>query len=249
MKRLAPTALVALLFSSALVGCASAPAPLASPAGKAARAASAAPGTGSDVSPKATSAPLEAPPAPGRNPGDFITYRFTGKLIGGTVTLTEKVLSRDLGRIVVEVHMASKKLDERLVVTFVDLPTGRGDVLEVSSIDAEGNRAARTIAEYEALMAKVAPAADSNEELLGTDESPRNIGGVDVDAKVQSFRVLVKGKKAVLRTVESNAIAWGDLGGEITAEDGATLYRAEVLEMGKKDVASEAAGVAKNDAY
>ena len=65
---------------------------------------------------------------------------------------------------------------------------------------------------------------------MSSEDLKLDVGGTSIDCKRTSYRVRVGKHKATLKTIESNAFAWGDVGGEITADSGKTLYRAEVLE-------------------
>ena len=51
--------------------------------------------------------------------------------------------------------------------------------------------------------------------------------------------------KATMRTLQSEDFAWGDVGGEITAEDGRVLYRAELIDRGHADTRGRAAAGAE----
>ena len=53
-----------------------------------------------------------------------------------------------------------------------------------------------------------------------------------------------------MRTLQSDDFAWGDVGGEITAEDGRVLYRAELIDAGHAAAAPQPAeGTASADAH
>jgi len=75
-------------------------------------------------------------------------------------------------------------------------------------------------------------------------QQPRQpVGAQDLgvfQARQTSYRVRLGKRQATLRTVESAGFAWGDVGGDITA-DGKVLYRAEVVEAGHDDAAARAA--------
>ena len=107
-----------------------------------------------------------------------------------------------------------------------------------------GVEKAETVAAYEALMARTALAADSNDALLGTEDVTVDVGGAAIPVKKTTYRVHVGKRRATLRTVESTTFAWGDVGGDITA-NGKVLYRAEVVESGHDDAAAKAAALAE----
>jgi hypothetical protein len=182
----------------------------------------------------AAQAGVSAAPKEARKPGDFVVYRFSGSFRKAPLTLTERVVAREGAVLVIDMTLADdagKKDDLR--VRFSDDPASRGEVISVARMDAGAERPA-TIEAYEALMAEVALAADQNEALLGTEDTTVDVGGTPLPCRRTSYQVKVGKRQATMRTLESDAFAWGDLGGEITAKDGTVLYRAEILEAGSK---------------
>lgn len=169
-----------------------------------------------------------------RKPGDFVVYRFSGSFRKAPLTLTERVVAREGAALVIDMTLADDagRKDE-LRVRFSEAPASRGDVISVARVDGGAERPA-TIEAYEALMAEVALAADQNEALLGTEDTTVDVGGTALPCRRTSYQVKVGKRQATMRTLESDAFAWGDLGGEITTKDGTVLYRAEILEVGSK---------------
>lgn len=185
--------------------------------------------TGADAPTDTSTASKEA-----RKPGDFVVYRFSGSFRKAPLTLTERVVAREGAVLVIDMTLADDagKKDE-LRVRFSDDSASRGDVISVARVDGGAERPA-TIEAYEALMAEVALAADQNEALLGTEDATVDVGGTPLPCRRTSYQVKVGKRQATMHTLESDAFAWGDLGGEITAKDGTVLYRAEILEVGNK---------------
>lgn len=181
-----------------------------------------------------TSADASAISKETRKPGDFVVYRFSGSFRKAPLTLTERVVAREGAVLVIDMTLADDagKKDE-LRVRFSDDPASRGDVISVARVDSGAERPA-TMEAYEALMAEVALAADQNEALLGTEDTTVDVGGTSLPCRRTSYQVKVGKRQATMSTLESDAFAWGDLGGEITAKDGTVLYRAEILEVGNK---------------
>jgi hypothetical protein len=89
------------------------------------------------------------------------------------------------------------------------------------------------VAAYEAMMQKVTLAADQNEEMLSESDTTVDVSGTSLPCRERTFRVRMGKKSAIMRTVESDKFAWGDVAAEITGLDGKVLYRAEVLESGR----------------
>ena len=206
---------------------AEAPAAARAPAGDAPRAA-----VESEAAPVA--------PAPARMPGDFGVYRFTGSFRSGPLTLTQRVIARE-GSIVTIDFTAVEGTHQRqaLRVRIDEASPTHNEVLSVASVTRGVERLASYEA-YEALMASTTLAADSNEAVVGIDEVSVDVGGTSVPARQTTYRVRVGKHHATLRTLESGTFVWGDVGGEITADGGKVLYRAEVIEAGHDDDAARA---------
>jgi hypothetical protein len=185
---------------------------------------------------------FSAPDAPAaRMPGDFVVYRFTGSFRKAPLTLTERVIARSGSVLTVDFTAADGKQREELRVR-IDDGTSAHEVVGVARLD-HGVEKPSTVEAYEALMARTALAADSNEALVGTEDVTVEVGGASLAAKRTTYRVRVGKQRATLRTIESALFPWGDLGGEITASNGKVLYRAEVVEAGH-DPAQWAAALA-----
>ncbi|MRG94337.1 hypothetical protein GF068_20780 [Polyangium spumosum] len=166
-----------------------------------------------------------------REVGDYVVYRFSGSFQKAPVTLTERVVAREKGALVIDFILEEGKTTSELRVKLSDAPATRGEVLSVSRIE-KGKLVAASVDEYEALMAKTMVVADENEESLGSEHVVAVMGNDMLPAKRTSFRVKIGDKKATLTTVVSEKFPWGDLSGEIAAEDGSVIYRAEVLNVG-----------------
>lgn len=184
-----------------------------------------------EAGPASAEASLDA--AAPRQPGDYVAYRFTGSFQKKPITLTQRIVAREGSALVVDVTVAQGDRSEALRVRMSDDPERRGEILAVARIDAQGAEQAAPLAAYEELMARTTLAADANEAELGTEAVQVEVGGQALACNRTSYRVRIGGKGATMRTIQSAQFAWGDLGGEITAEDGSVLYRAEVIEAGR----------------
>jgi hypothetical protein len=166
-----------------------------------------------------------------REVGDYVVYRFSGSFQKAPVTLTERVVAREKDSLVIDFILEEGKSTSELRVRLSDAPETRGEVLAVHRIE-KGKLVAASVDEYEALMAKTMVVADENEEALGSEHVVASMGNDMLPAKRTSFRVKIGDKKATLTTVVSDKFPWGDLSGEIAAEDGSVIYRAEVVNVG-----------------
>ncbi|MDC0739787.1 hypothetical protein [Polyangium mundeleinium] len=173
----------------------------------------------------------QAPVKGRREVGDYVVYRFSGSFQKAPVTLTERVVGRDKNSLVIDFILEEGKATSELRVRLSDAPDTRGEVLSVQRIE-KGKLVPAGADEYEALMGKTMVVADENEEALGSEHVVAVMGNDLLPAKRTSFRVKIGEKKATLTTVVSDKFPWGDLSGEIAAEDGSVIYRAEVLNVG-----------------
>ncbi|XXT16793.1 hypothetical protein WME94_41835 [Sorangium sp. So ce429] len=188
------------------------------------------------------SAPAAEETAAAREPGDYVAYRFSGSFRKRPLLLTQRVVAREGDVLVVDVTLEGDRETEALRVRMSDAPSRRGEILSAAWIDGGAERPA-TLSDYDAMMAKTALAADENEEVLGTEAVNVEVGGAPIACQKTSFRVRIGKTKATMRTLQSDGFAWGDVGGEITAEDGRVLYRAELVDRGHAD-AQQRAGAA-----
>jgi hypothetical protein len=186
-----------------------------------------------------------------REPGDFVAYRFSGSFRRAPLTLTQRVVAREGDLLIVDLTLEGGKKREVLRVRMSDAPSTRGEIVSVASIAGAVERPAPVEA-YEAMMAKTALAADANDEVLGTETVALDVAGAPLLCQKTSYRVRIGNTKATMRTLQSEGFAWGDVGGDITDDDGHVLYRAELIDAGHDAHAStegtpKAKAVAQSD--
>lgn len=179
-----------------------------------------------------SAAPIAATAESGdaRAPGDFVVYRFSGSFRKAPITLTQRVVARKGQVLTVDVTAESGEQKRELRVT-LDIAPGKSDVLSVARLEG-GVESPASLVAYDDLLAETTLAADQNEGLLGAEDVVLDVGGAPLPCHQESYRVRVGKRAATLRTLSSDGFAWGDVGGEITADSGKVLYRAEVLEAG-----------------
>jgi hypothetical protein len=164
---------------------------------------------------------------PSQRPGDYVVYRFSGAFRKAPITFTQELIA-----------------PSRLELTFDDGKTkrvvrARFDTSPSLLVDAvrvieDGEEEAITRAQLDALMAETVLAVDSNEETLGTERVTIEVAGRALACEKSSYRVRVGKRKAVMTALKSDAFHWGDVGAEITTDDGKLLYRAEVVDVGSR---------------
>jgi hypothetical protein len=181
-----------------------------------------------------------------RNPGDFVVYRFSGSYRKSPVTVTQRIIDRRDGVLVVDVAIEDEGKRDELRLRVHDVPGEPDDVLSVARVDS-GVLKPFGVAAYEALMAKTMLSVDRNEALLNTEEATIKIGTGAFDCVKSSYRIRTGDNLATMTTLESSTFAWGDLGGQIQAADGSLLYKAEVVDYGS--AAAKPAGSVAAQAY
>jgi hypothetical protein len=182
-----------------------------------------------------------------RKAGDFVVYRFSGSFRKTPLTLTEKVIAREGDAIFLNVTSDDGTAKHELKIKMGDQGDHKNEVLAVWKIE-NGKESPSTVEAYEKFLAAATLSADSNDAILGSEDVKITVGKDTVDAKRTSYRVRVGKKFGTLKTLESGAFAWGELGGEITTDGGKLLYKAEVVDAGHTDpVAQPAATVATDE--
>lgn len=184
--------------------------------------------------------------APARMPGDFVVHKFSGSFRDTPITLTQRVNARDGNTLVIDITFEEGETKQILRVRMDDSPEKRGDVISVATLDGAREKPA-SISLYENLMARTALAADENEEVLGSEAVTVDVGGAALAANKTTYRVRIGKREGTLRTIQSDGFAWGDLGGEITSQNGKVLYKAELIEAGHGDAPKST--VARTDDY
>lgn len=239
------TLLSALLVSILATGCgaASLTAQAEHPtrgAGAPSRDEAAAPEADAVPSAGAEATPAAAKVAPAREPGDYVAYRFSGSFRKAPLTLTQRVVAREGSVLVIDMTLSEGGATDALRVRMSDAPETRGEILSAARVDRDGGEKPATLAAYEQLMGRTALAADANEAELGAEALTLDVGGAPLACRKVSYRVRVGKRTATMSTIQSDAFAWGDIGGEITADDGRVLYRAEIIDAGRAGAAPAA---------
>lgn len=198
-----------------------------------------------EVAPKDEAAPAKG----GRAPGDYVVYRFSGSFRKAPLTLTQRVIAKEGATLTVEIAAIEGSAKRVMQVKINEASATKNDVVSAAWIEGGAGKAA-TVEAYEQLMAETVLAADENEARLGDEEATVTVGGAALPCHKTSYRVRIGKKQATMRTLESEAFPWGDLGGEIVAANGSVLYRAEIVEVGSAEKATgkaSAGAVAHSD--
>lgn len=178
----------------------------------------------------------ETAPTATRKLGDFHVYQYGGSFSKEPVTLTEQVVAREEGDVlVVDFVLEEGSLMSALRVRM----RPDEEILRVSRITVDGESDA-TVADYDALMKKTAFVPDSNDEVLGTEHTSCLVGTEQVDCDVTTYGVTVGRKQAKLSITRSAKIPGRDIGGDVVSSDGKVLYSARLVERGNEPPVAEA---------
>jgi hypothetical protein len=182
-------------------------------------------GAGPEVDPASEArAPLAE-----RQVGDFFVHRFSGSFAKEPMTLTEEVVARAGGLIIVEYTLEQGKRKQELRVTH-DAATER--VLRVREIRG-GQEIAAKIEDFEEMLEKTAFFTDSNDKLLASENTTCLVSGEEVDCEKTTYAVAIGDKQATMSVTKSASVPGRDLAGEIVDKDGKVIYRAELVDMGR----------------
>lgn len=193
-------------------------------------------------------APAEAAaPAAPWGAGDFVVYRFSGSFHKTPVTLTEKVVARQGDTFTLDVTYDDGKTKESIRARMKGDSPAHAEVVSVARL-SRGVEQPASLSLYDEIFARVALVADQNEARLGSEEMKLEVAGHgSLACERATFRVKVGKETATMRTIESAAFAWGDLGAEITTAAGKLIYKAEIVDAGHE--AAKPAVASADDDY
>lgn len=183
----------------------------------------------------------ERTPRRERAVGDFVVFRFSGSYRKAPVVLTERVVAKDPGSVVLEVSLSEERDDGTLEdakrvyrVTVIDSGEKAGSIEKVARV-VKGKARPDKREAFESFIAQTALSADENEGAIGTEKTSIDVSGVKIACDKASYRVRIGKKSATLSTLVSEVFAWSDVGGEIRADDGKVIYKAELVKVGHAD--------------
>jgi hypothetical protein len=173
-------------------------------------------------------AEMRAAPLVERKVGDFFVHRFSGSFTKQPITLSEEVVARAGGLVVIDYTLEQAGNTLSLRVTH-DVESER--VLRVRELRG-GQEIPATTDDFDAMLAKTAFAPDSNERRLSSEQGTCIVGGDELDCDKTSYAVAIGDLSATLHVTQSKALPGRDLSGEIVDEQGNVIYRAELVDMG-----------------
>lgn len=170
------------------------------------------------------------PTAQPRQPGDFIVYRFTGAKLEQPVILTQRVVGRKRGVLIVDQILDDGSESIELRLRIEDARGAGNRIISVARL-VEGVQLPFGTATYEALMAKVMPPVQVTEKRIGGHRGSVQVGESSIECEKTGYRVRVDGKPAYMMVMQNPSFVWGDIGGEIRDGYGKLLYKAEIALM------------------
>jgi len=158
-------------------------------------------------------------------------YRFSDNYRKSPITLTERVVARSGTTLIVDVTIEDEGKSDNLRLRIKETSTEPDQILSVARLE-NGVQKPFGIEAYDALMAKTVVPVDTNEALLGSEETKLRVGITALPCTRTAYRVRSGDSVATMTTLESTRFAWGDLGGKVVAGDGTVVYQAEVMDFG-----------------
>ncbi|MBN2195998.1 MAG: hypothetical protein JW751_24485 [Polyangiaceae bacterium] len=162
-----------------------------------------------------------------RRVGDLLVYRFSGDYRGEPITVTEEIAARDQDQFVVDYTLASgddtaRFRVRRTVAGFAVISVAKLEGTTESPIDH---------ATFDAWIEQTRFTADANVGRLSRGEETCLVGEQAHDCTVARYQVLVGDERAILTVATSADLPGRSLAGVIATDDGAEVYRAELVEL------------------
>jgi hypothetical protein len=191
--------------------------------------------------PSAASAPTEmarAVPAkneaaPMRIPGDFAVYRIWGSYREAPVALTQRMVERQGGVLLLDLSIEDGGKIERLRMRIDDSEEHRGELLSVAKMEA-GVMMPFGRAAFEQRMGELLPAADDNQGEIARRGELLKVGATPLEVVRTDYRVRIGAHHGVMSTLSAEGFPWDNLGGRIVADDGTVIYQAQLVELGNQ---------------
>jgi hypothetical protein len=213
---------VLAICAIATTSCASAHHP---PPGATSTVASAATGTPSPIAGEAAAHDLHL-----WIPGDYVVYRFSGKFRTSPLSMTERVVAQSGDVTTFDFTTVDGKTSRTLRVRMGG-SSSEPKVVSVARIEKDEELPAPVDA-YDSMLAKTVLAADRNDGLVSSEDVEITVGGRSIRCKRNAYRVAVGKRTGTMTVLASDSFPWGDVGGELRTDDGAVLYKAEVVDAG-----------------
>jgi hypothetical protein len=161
--------------------------------------------------------------------GDTVVQRYSGSFRQRPLTLTEKVLSVEGDRAMIDYQLEDGRRSQHLRI---ERDLADGTVQHVWRLE-DGHETETGVYEYDEMLTKTSFAADANEGQVGSSEETCLVGQKELRCATTQYQVLVAGEPAILTITSSQDLPGRDLSGTITDQNGNLLYRAELVELSR----------------
>jgi hypothetical protein len=219
--------LIALALSSLILsacGGAAAP-PAASPEAEAEKPAQAEPAKKEEAPPAA--AEEQSSNQNQRRVGDYTVLRISGSYRQTPLLLTEDVVSRADGYLVVDYTLEEGKTKTRLRTHMIP---ETGEVVHVWKL-VDGKEVPVPLSAYQAMMDKTVFTPDYNDGAVGRKHATCLVAGKEAECVTTRYHIFVGAKPATLSVTTSAAMPGRDVEGSIQDVEGETLYQSELVEV------------------
>jgi hypothetical protein len=161
--------------------------------------------------------------------GDTAVQRYSGSFRQRPLTLTERVVSVEGDRAIIDYQLEEGRRSQHLKVerNLVDHTVSHVWRLE------GGQETETGIYEYDEMLTRTSFAADANQGRLDSKEETCLVGQKELRCQTTQYQVMVAGEPAILTVSTSEALPGRDLSGTITDQNGNLLYRAELVELNR----------------
>ncbi len=167
---------------------------------------------------------------PLRAPGDYVVFKFSGKLEKHPLTLTERFVAQEDDVTVVDYTVE----DGTTMKTMRARMVGAGTEQRVTSAALMDGAIEGPVpaAAFDAFLASTIVSIDANAGAERTESTTLHLGDHAIDCTRTTYKVKIGRHDATMAVLASDVFAWGDVGGEIRATDGTLLYKAELIGEG-----------------
>ncbi len=187
--------------------------------------------------------------APMRMPGDFAVYRISGSYRDAPVSITQRVIGRTAGVMLLDMTIEDGGATERLRLRVDDRPEHHGDVLSVAKLEG-GVMTPYGVDAYERRMSQLVPSADDNEGEIGKTGELLKVGTARIPCVRTEYRVRFGAHRGVMTTLAAQGFPWDNLGGRVVGDDGNVFYQAQLVELGNRqpsDLGGSRGGIAATE--
>lgn len=182
--------------------------------------------------PVAIALPRVDPGTPMSIPGDYAVYQLSGSYRAEPATVVQRVVARRNGVLVLDVSIEEGSKSEVLRLR-VDDGARRGELLSVARLRG-GRLEPYGVGAYEARMAELVPAADTNEGELGSESEVLRMGTTPLFYLRTDYRVRIGNQRATMSTYGVTGFPGENLGGKLVTDDGTVVYHAQLVEFGNR---------------